>query len=85
MIEPNPDAVRSYLKKWDTAKNLENYRIQEEALKYQLSKLTFFYGLSEESDSPRILQSHFHDVAGKFLLRRNGFSVSMVKTFNSML
>jgi hypothetical protein len=38
MIEPNPAAIRSYLKKWDTAQNLENYRIQEEALKLLFHK-----------------------------------------------
>jgi hypothetical protein len=38
MIEPNPASIRSYLKRWDTEQNLENYRIQEEALKLLFHK-----------------------------------------------
>ncbi len=38
MTKPSPAAVSSYLEKWKTKKSLENYRVQEEALKLLFQK-----------------------------------------------
>ncbi|HEY5041933.1 MAG TPA: hypothetical protein VIK53_08010 [Verrucomicrobiae bacterium] len=38
MIDPSPATVRSYLEKWKNEKSLDNYRIQEEALKLLFHK-----------------------------------------------